>query len=172
MAGLPFSTIAKQYSWDMAFWVAEVTMAIATVGFFLVRNMRTKMGRIAEKMDWCTWLKWANCQCPFMWLDKLCFCTVEFSLYRIPHINTILQFDHTKSRETDLRHFVLIYWVDVDTQGGCRSLNHSNFVIWFFCHTHFNLSSYSRYTRSYLYITCLHFSASTWFWKQFSCWGI
>ncbi|XP_018547969.1 glucose-6-phosphate exchanger SLC37A4 [Lates calcarifer] len=51
MAGLPFSTIAKQYSWDMAFWVAEVTMAIATVGFFLVRNMRTKMGRIAEKMD-------------------------------------------------------------------------------------------------------------------------
>ncbi|XP_070773953.1 glucose-6-phosphate exchanger SLC37A4b isoform X2 [Enoplosus armatus] len=51
MAGLPFSTVAKQYSWDMAFWMAEVTMAIATIGFFLVRNMRTKMGRIAEKMD-------------------------------------------------------------------------------------------------------------------------
>uniref|UniRef100_A0A3B5A5A6 Glucose-6-phosphate translocase-like n=1 Tax=Stegastes partitus TaxID=144197 RepID=A0A3B5A5A6_9TELE len=51
MAGLPFSTIAKQHSWDMAFWVAEVVMAVATVGFFLVRNMRTKMGRIAEKTD-------------------------------------------------------------------------------------------------------------------------
>lgn len=51
MAGLPFSTIAKLHSWDMAFWIAEVIMAIATVGFFLVRNMRTKMGRIAEKMD-------------------------------------------------------------------------------------------------------------------------
>ncbi|KAM9347921.1 glucose-6-phosphate exchanger SLC37A4b isoform 2-T2 [Symphorus nematophorus] len=51
MAGLPFSTIAKQHSWDMAFWIAEVVMAAATVGFFLVRNMRTKMGRIAEKMD-------------------------------------------------------------------------------------------------------------------------
>lgn len=51
MAGLPFSTVAKQHSWDMAFWVAEVSMAIATVGFFLVRNMRTKMGRVAEKMD-------------------------------------------------------------------------------------------------------------------------
>ncbi|KAF3841445.1 hypothetical protein F7725_007307 [Dissostichus mawsoni] len=51
MAGLPFSSIAKQHSWDMAFWVAEVIMASATIGFFLVRNMRTKMGRIAEKMD-------------------------------------------------------------------------------------------------------------------------
>uniref|UniRef100_A0A672HB32 Solute carrier family 37 member 4b n=1 Tax=Salarias fasciatus TaxID=181472 RepID=A0A672HB32_SALFA len=51
MAGLPFSTIAKRHSWDMAFWVAEVCMAAATVGFFLVRNMRTKMGRIAEKID-------------------------------------------------------------------------------------------------------------------------
>ncbi|KAJ4930191.1 hypothetical protein JOQ06_019197 [Pogonophryne albipinna] len=51
MAGLPFSTIAKQHSWDVAFWVAEVIMASATIGFFLVRNMRTKMGRIAEKMD-------------------------------------------------------------------------------------------------------------------------
>uniref|UniRef100_A0A3B4V7S7 Glucose-6-phosphate exchanger SLC37A4-like n=1 Tax=Seriola dumerili TaxID=41447 RepID=A0A3B4V7S7_SERDU len=51
MAGLPFSTVAKRHSWDMAFWVAEVVMAIATIGFFLVRNMRTRMGRSAEKMD-------------------------------------------------------------------------------------------------------------------------
>uniref|UniRef100_A0A3Q2UFY5 Glucose-6-phosphate exchanger SLC37A4-like n=1 Tax=Fundulus heteroclitus TaxID=8078 RepID=A0A3Q2UFY5_FUNHE len=51
MAGLPFSTIAKQHSWDMAFWIAEVMMGITTIAFFLVRNMRTKMGRIAEKMD-------------------------------------------------------------------------------------------------------------------------
>uniref|UniRef100_A0A3Q0R290 Solute carrier family 37 member 4b n=1 Tax=Amphilophus citrinellus TaxID=61819 RepID=A0A3Q0R290_AMPCI len=51
MAGLPFSSIAKQHSWDMAFWVAEVIMGITTIGFFLVRNMRTKMGRIVEKMD-------------------------------------------------------------------------------------------------------------------------
>lgn len=51
MAGLPFSTIAKQHNWDTAFWVAEVMMGIATVGFFLVRNMCTKMGRIAEKLD-------------------------------------------------------------------------------------------------------------------------
>ncbi|XP_061754084.1 glucose-6-phosphate exchanger SLC37A4-like [Nerophis ophidion] len=45
VAGLPFSTVAKQHSWDMAFWVAEVLMAATTVLFFLVRNMRTKMGR-------------------------------------------------------------------------------------------------------------------------------
>uniref|UniRef100_I3JZC8 Solute carrier family 37 member 4b n=1 Tax=Oreochromis niloticus TaxID=8128 RepID=I3JZC8_ORENI len=51
MAGLPFSTIAKQHSWDMAFWVAEVIMGVTTIGFFLVRNMRTKMGRITEKVD-------------------------------------------------------------------------------------------------------------------------
>lgn len=51
VAGLPFSTVAKNHSWNMAFWVAEVMMAIATVCFFLVRNMRTKMGRITEKMD-------------------------------------------------------------------------------------------------------------------------
>uniref|UniRef100_M4AHL1 Glucose-6-phosphate exchanger SLC37A4-like n=2 Tax=Xiphophorus TaxID=8082 RepID=M4AHL1_XIPMA len=51
MAGLPFSTVAKQHSWDTAFWVAEVIMGITTIAFFLVRNMRTKMGRIAEKMD-------------------------------------------------------------------------------------------------------------------------
>uniref|UniRef100_A0A3P9D5U4 Glucose-6-phosphate exchanger SLC37A4-like n=2 Tax=Haplochromini TaxID=319058 RepID=A0A3P9D5U4_9CICH len=51
MAGLPFSTIAKQHSWDVAFWVAEVIMGVTTIGFFLVRNMRTKMGRITEKVD-------------------------------------------------------------------------------------------------------------------------
>ncbi|XP_037126475.1 glucose-6-phosphate exchanger SLC37A4-like [Syngnathus acus] len=50
MAGLPFSTIAKQHSWDMAFWIAEVFMAVTTVLFFLIRNMRTKMGR-REKLD-------------------------------------------------------------------------------------------------------------------------
>lgn len=51
MAGLPFSTIAKHYSWDMAFWIAEVTCAAWTVCFFFLRNMRTKMGPIYEKMD-------------------------------------------------------------------------------------------------------------------------
>ncbi|XP_061660280.1 glucose-6-phosphate exchanger SLC37A4b isoform X2 [Syngnathoides biaculeatus] len=50
VAGLPFSTIAKQHSWDMAFWVAEVSLAVTTVLFFFIRNMRTKMGR-REKMD-------------------------------------------------------------------------------------------------------------------------
>ncbi|XP_061606692.1 glucose-6-phosphate exchanger SLC37A4-like [Phyllopteryx taeniolatus] len=50
VAGLPFSTIAKQHSWDMAFWVAEVIMAVTTVLFFFIRNMRTKMGR-REKID-------------------------------------------------------------------------------------------------------------------------
>lgn len=51
MAGLPFSTIAKQHSWDMAFWIAEVIMGLTIIAFFFVRNMRTKMGRIAEKID-------------------------------------------------------------------------------------------------------------------------
>lgn len=51
MAGLPFSTIAKQHSWNVAFWVAEVMMGMTTIAFFLVRNMRTKMGRITEKID-------------------------------------------------------------------------------------------------------------------------
>ncbi|XP_068600742.1 glucose-6-phosphate exchanger SLC37A4b [Brachionichthys hirsutus] len=51
VAGLPFSTVAKQHSWDMAFWIAEVTMGATAIGFFLVRNMRTKMGRAAEKLD-------------------------------------------------------------------------------------------------------------------------
>uniref|UniRef100_A0A8C2IPT8 Uncharacterized protein n=1 Tax=Cyprinus carpio TaxID=7962 RepID=A0A8C2IPT8_CYPCA len=51
IADLPFSTIAKQYSWDTAFWVAEVTGAVTTVCFFFVRNMCTKMGLVAKKMD-------------------------------------------------------------------------------------------------------------------------
>lgn len=51
MAGLPFSSVAKEHSWDVAFWVAEVIMGTATVAFFLLRNMRTKMGPIAEKTE-------------------------------------------------------------------------------------------------------------------------
>ncbi|XP_067422687.1 glucose-6-phosphate exchanger SLC37A4 isoform X2 [Emydura macquarii macquarii] len=51
LAGLPFSTIAKHYSWATAFWVAEITCAISTVAFFLLRNIRTKMGRIPKKID-------------------------------------------------------------------------------------------------------------------------
>lgn len=51
LAGLPFSTIAKHHSWNTAFWVAEVICGVMTVLFFLLRNMRTKMGRVQEKMD-------------------------------------------------------------------------------------------------------------------------
>ncbi|NXP62279.1 G6PT1 protein, partial [Chloropsis cyanopogon] len=51
LAGLPFSTIAKHYSWATAFWVAEVTCIISTVAFFFLRNIRTKMGRISKKAD-------------------------------------------------------------------------------------------------------------------------
>ncbi|NXA42886.1 G6PT1 protein, partial [Eudromia elegans] len=51
LAGLPFSTIAKHYSWATAFWVAELTCAGSTVAFFLLRNIRTKMGRIPKKAD-------------------------------------------------------------------------------------------------------------------------
>ncbi|KAG7484495.1 hypothetical protein MATL_G00049840 [Megalops atlanticus] len=51
LAGLPFSTIAKHYNWDMAFWVAEVTCAVTTVCFFLLRNIRTKMGPVPKKVD-------------------------------------------------------------------------------------------------------------------------
>ncbi|KAJ8412557.1 hypothetical protein AAFF_G00128930 [Aldrovandia affinis] len=50
-AGLPFSTIAKHYDWDTAFWVAEMTCAVMTVCFFLLRNMRTKMGPVPKKVD-------------------------------------------------------------------------------------------------------------------------
>ncbi|XP_078388661.1 glucose-6-phosphate exchanger SLC37A4a [Cetorhinus maximus] len=51
LAGFPFSSIAKNYSWDMAFWIAEVTCAVTTVAFFLLRNIRTKMGRLPKKED-------------------------------------------------------------------------------------------------------------------------
>ncbi|XP_041098300.1 glucose-6-phosphate exchanger SLC37A4-like, partial [Polyodon spathula] len=51
LAGLPFSTIAKHYSWSTAFWVAEVTCAMTTLVFFLLRNMRTKMGRVSKRSD-------------------------------------------------------------------------------------------------------------------------
>ncbi|NXC97940.1 G6PT1 protein, partial [Certhia familiaris] len=51
LAGLPFSTIAKHYSWATAFWVAEVTCIASTVAFFFLRNIRTKMGRISRKAD-------------------------------------------------------------------------------------------------------------------------
>ncbi|KAF1638937.1 Glucose-6-phosphate exchanger SLC37A4, partial [Eudyptes filholi] len=51
LAGLPFSTIAKHYSWATAFWVAEITCTGSTVAFFLLRNIRTKMGRIPRKAD-------------------------------------------------------------------------------------------------------------------------
>ncbi|XP_038610359.1 glucose-6-phosphate exchanger SLC37A4 isoform X1 [Tachyglossus aculeatus] len=51
LAGLPFSTIAKHYSWDTAFWVAEVTCGVCTLAFFLLRNVRTKMGRLPKKAE-------------------------------------------------------------------------------------------------------------------------
>ncbi|NXY51217.1 G6PT1 protein, partial [Ceuthmochares aereus] len=51
LAGLPFSTIAKHYSWATAFWVAEITCIGSTVAFFLLRNIRTKMGRVPRKAD-------------------------------------------------------------------------------------------------------------------------
>ncbi|XP_059873808.1 glucose-6-phosphate exchanger SLC37A4 isoform X2 [Delphinus delphis] len=51
LAGLPFSTIAKHYSWSTAFWVAEVICAASTGAFFLLRNIRTKMGRVPKKAE-------------------------------------------------------------------------------------------------------------------------
>ncbi|XP_062894789.1 glucose-6-phosphate exchanger SLC37A4a isoform X1 [Mobula hypostoma] len=51
LAGLPFSTIAKKYSWNMAFWIAELMCTVTTVAFFLLRNIRTKMGRLPKKED-------------------------------------------------------------------------------------------------------------------------
>ncbi|XP_077162741.1 glucose-6-phosphate exchanger SLC37A4 isoform X2 [Paroedura picta] len=51
LAGLPFSTIAKHYSWGTAFWVAELTCTASTVAFFFLRNIRTKMGRVPKKVD-------------------------------------------------------------------------------------------------------------------------
>ncbi|KAL2096569.1 hypothetical protein ACEWY4_008717 [Coilia grayii] len=51
LSGLPFSTIAKHHGWNTAFWVAEITCIVSTVCFFLLRNIRTKMGRIPKKVD-------------------------------------------------------------------------------------------------------------------------
>ncbi|MFT7800272.1 glucose-6-phosphate exchanger SLC37A4-like [Arapaima gigas] len=51
LAGLPFSTVAKHYSWDTAFWVAELVCIGTTAAFYLLRNIRTKMGRIHLKAD-------------------------------------------------------------------------------------------------------------------------
>uniref|UniRef100_A0A5F9CFE6 Solute carrier family 37 member 4 n=1 Tax=Oryctolagus cuniculus TaxID=9986 RepID=A0A5F9CFE6_RABIT len=51
LAGLPFSTIAKHYSWGTAFWVAELVCAASTAAFFLLRNIRTKMGRVPKKAE-------------------------------------------------------------------------------------------------------------------------
>ncbi|XP_040141271.1 glucose-6-phosphate exchanger SLC37A4 isoform X4 [Ictidomys tridecemlineatus] len=51
LAGLPFSTIAKHYSWSTAFWVAEMICTASTAVFFLLRNIRTKMGRVPKKAE-------------------------------------------------------------------------------------------------------------------------
>lgn len=51
LSGLPFSTIAKHHGWEMAFWVAEITCGVMTVGFFLLRNVRTKMGQVSKKAE-------------------------------------------------------------------------------------------------------------------------
>ncbi|XP_054868052.1 glucose-6-phosphate exchanger SLC37A4a isoform X2 [Amphiprion ocellaris] len=51
LSGLPFSTIAKHHSWEMAFWVAEIVCLVTAVGFFLLRNIRTKMGHVSKKAD-------------------------------------------------------------------------------------------------------------------------
>lgn len=51
LAGLPFSTIAKHYGWDTAFWAAEMTCLAVTIVFFLLRNIQTKMGRLPKKTD-------------------------------------------------------------------------------------------------------------------------
>ncbi|XP_060902186.1 glucose-6-phosphate exchanger SLC37A4a [Labrus mixtus] len=51
LSGLPFSTIAKYHGWEMAFWIAEITCAAATIGFFLLRNIRTKMGHVSKKTE-------------------------------------------------------------------------------------------------------------------------
>lgn len=52
LAGLPFSTVAKYYGWDAAFWVAEMICLAVTIIFFLLRNIQTKMGRLPKKSDW------------------------------------------------------------------------------------------------------------------------
>ncbi|XP_056397598.1 glucose-6-phosphate exchanger SLC37A4 isoform X2 [Hyla sarda] len=51
LAGLPFSTVAKHYGWDTAFWAAEMACLGVTIVFFLMRNIQTKMGRLPKKSD-------------------------------------------------------------------------------------------------------------------------
>ncbi|XP_073339020.1 glucose-6-phosphate exchanger SLC37A4a isoform X2 [Pagrus major] len=51
LSGLPFSTIAKHHGWETAFWVAEITCGVTTIGFILLRNIRTKMGHVSKKAD-------------------------------------------------------------------------------------------------------------------------
>lgn len=51
LAGLPFSTVAKHYGWDTAFWAAEMSCLAVTIVFFLLRNIKTKMGRLPKKSD-------------------------------------------------------------------------------------------------------------------------
>ncbi|MED6263002.1 hypothetical protein CHARACLAT_000002 [Characodon lateralis] len=51
LSGLPFSTIAKHHGWETAFWVAEITCLVTTIGYFLLRNVRTKMGPVPKKAD-------------------------------------------------------------------------------------------------------------------------
>ncbi|XP_072283399.1 glucose-6-phosphate exchanger SLC37A4 isoform X2 [Pyxicephalus adspersus] len=51
LAGLPFSTVAKHYGWDTAFWAAEMICLAVTIIFFLLRNIQTKMGRLPKKSD-------------------------------------------------------------------------------------------------------------------------
>lgn len=61
-SGLPFSAIAKHHGWEMAFWVAEITCLITTICFFLLRNIRTKMGHVPRKADWLLHLITLCCQ--------------------------------------------------------------------------------------------------------------
>ncbi|KAI3354431.1 hypothetical protein L3Q82_018951, partial [Scortum barcoo] len=51
LSGLPFSTIAKHHGWETAFWVAEIICGATTIGFILLRNIRTKMGHVSKKAD-------------------------------------------------------------------------------------------------------------------------
>uniref|UniRef100_A0A671MRP7 Solute carrier family 37 member 4a n=1 Tax=Sinocyclocheilus anshuiensis TaxID=1608454 RepID=A0A671MRP7_9TELE len=51
LSELPFGTIAKHYGWNTAFWVAEITCTVTTVGYFLLRNIRTKMGSVPKKAN-------------------------------------------------------------------------------------------------------------------------
>ncbi|CAJ1065772.1 glucose-6-phosphate exchanger SLC37A4a [Xyrichtys novacula] len=51
LSGLPFSMIAKHHGWEMAFWVAEIACGAATIGFFLLRNIKTKMGHVSKKAE-------------------------------------------------------------------------------------------------------------------------